>query len=116
MSTLTAARKQAVLEAGAHTCALAGPNCTVFATTVDHWIPRARGGTNNLYNLQPACKAATKTRGGCCPLSGWRSSQPLWHGAASRPPPDWYDKPPAHRGSGVRLSVGVAACAVADRA
>lgn len=44
-------------------CALAGPNCTVFATTIDHWIPKSKGGTNRKGNLKPACAKCNQDKG-----------------------------------------------------
>lgn len=44
-------------------CVLAGPNCTVFATTIDHWIPRTKGGTNRKDNLRASCWKCNRDKG-----------------------------------------------------
>lgn len=44
-------------------CVLAGPNCEVFATTIDHWIPLAKGGDNCEENLKPACRFCNEDKG-----------------------------------------------------
>jgi 5-methylcytosine-specific restriction endonuclease McrA len=47
--------KRLVLEAAAGRCQM-NPYCTRTATTVDHIVPLALGGTHDLANLRAACK------------------------------------------------------------
>lgn len=44
------------LERDDHQCQLQLEGCDVTATTADHVIPRISGGTDELDNLQAACK------------------------------------------------------------
>lgn len=37
--------------------------CAVQATTVDHLVPRIRGGGDDFYNLLPACRSCNSTKG-----------------------------------------------------
>ena len=39
-----------------HQCQIRGPRCTTQATQVDHMVNVATGGTDDLTNLQSACK------------------------------------------------------------
>lgn len=52
-----AALRRIVLRAGAR-CAYCGDP----ATSIDHVWPRKRGGTNDLFNLVPACKPCNSTK------------------------------------------------------
>lgn len=36
-------------------CQIAGPDCVGTATVVDHKVPVAEGGTDELHNLRAAC-------------------------------------------------------------
>ncbi len=49
-----------VLADGPHGCAW---GCGRVATTVDHRIPLARGGTNDVENLMPCCALCNSSRG-----------------------------------------------------
>jgi 5-methylcytosine-specific restriction endonuclease McrA len=44
-------------------CHINGPTCTTWATTVDHIIPIADGGTDHPDNLRPACAACNGAGG-----------------------------------------------------
>lgn len=48
--------RAAVLEAAQYTCQIRGPRCTIRATEVDHILNKARGGTDDLDNLQAVCR------------------------------------------------------------
>jgi len=62
--------RKAVLAASDGMCAW---GCGRAATTVDHVVPLARGGSNDLDNLVPACATCNSSRG----------SNPDWR------PPRW---------------------------
>ncbi len=49
-----------VLEAGGYQCAY----CGAPASTVDHVLPLARGGTSDVDNLVPCCSRCNSSRGG----------------------------------------------------
>ena len=57
------ARRRLVLVRDRNVCQIAFDGCTVRATEVDHVIPRSRGGSDQLENLQAACSRchASKT-------------------------------------------------------
>lgn len=59
-------RNRAALLAGGPACALRIVCDGARATSVDHIVPLARGGTNAITNLQPACGAcnSSKRKGG----------------------------------------------------
>jgi 5-methylcytosine-specific restriction endonuclease McrA len=46
--------RRATLEAAGYRCQMVA-GCTARATTVDHVVPLARGGTHDLRNLRAAC-------------------------------------------------------------
>jgi 5-methylcytosine-specific restriction endonuclease McrA len=52
--------RKALLADGPHPC---GWGCGRVATTVDHRIPLARGGTNAIENLMPSCSLCNSSRG-----------------------------------------------------
>lgn len=52
-------------------CVLVGPNCGVFATTIDHWIPLAKGGNNCEENLRSACQFCNQDKGDMWPSEWW---------------------------------------------
>ena len=52
-----------VLEAKGRACQVGLPGCTKAATTRDHIIPVAQGGTASLDNLRPACRPCNSKRG-----------------------------------------------------
>ena len=53
--------KQKVLEN--NLCTIRGPYCTKIATTVDHIVPKAKGGKNYRSNLTPACFECNQWKG-----------------------------------------------------
>jgi 5-methylcytosine-specific restriction endonuclease McrA len=63
-----------VLAAAAWRCQIRGPRCTQVASTVDHVIPIAYGGTNDLGNLRAAC-VACNCRGGAHIVAAKRRGQ-----------------------------------------
>lgn len=60
--------RRAVLAASDGRCAW---GCGRPATTVDHIIPLALGGTNDFDNLMPACKPCNSSRGSRPAPSAW---------------------------------------------
>lgn len=62
-------RNQLISEAGG-LCVLLGPNCTIFATTADLWIPRSKNGTTERSNLRPSCSNCNRDKGDMLP-SEW---------------------------------------------
>lgn len=58
-----------------HLCGMPG------ADTLDHLIPRSRGGTDELENLAPAHKSCNSSRGAMA-LDKWREIHPLPERAA----------------------------------
>lgn len=46
------------------------------STTIDHLVPRARGGTDDLDNLRPAHQSCNSSRGAMI-LAEWRARHPL---------------------------------------
>jgi 5-methylcytosine-specific restriction endonuclease McrA len=57
------ANRFVALERARWRCQIRGPECHGWATQVDHVIPVAMGGTNDLANLRAAC-AQCNPRGG----------------------------------------------------
>lgn len=65
----TALSRRGVLRRDAHTCAYCGGG----ANTVDHVIPRSRGGQNSWTNLVACCRACNNTKGNRTPEEmGWK--------------------------------------------
>ncbi|QIG58675.1 HNH endonuclease [Gordonia phage DatBoi] len=50
------------LEMDGHACQIQGPECTLTATEVDHKIPVAEGGGDDLENLQSVCPECHKPK------------------------------------------------------
>jgi 5-methylcytosine-specific restriction protein A len=44
-----------ILQRDHYLCQMRGPRCTTHATTVDHILPKSRGGTDHPNNLRAAC-------------------------------------------------------------
>ena len=63
--------RRAVLANGPHPCAW---GCGRVADTVDHIIPLAMGGTNEVSNLMPSCKPCNSSRGSRPAPSEWMRS------------------------------------------
>jgi 5-methylcytosine-specific restriction endonuclease McrA len=66
-SPLSTARWQrtrvCVLDRDGHTCQIAGPGCTIVATTVDHVVARSDGGAVfDPANLRAACQHCNASR------------------------------------------------------
>jgi len=74
----TDARRKALLRGGGHidmrgftekcaelnwTCQLCGKQLSPQDVTMDHIVPISRGGTNDLYNLQPLCMSCNAKKG-----------------------------------------------------
>ena len=53
----------AVLEEAGYRCEIRGPRCTGTATTVDHVISLAEGGTHDRVNLRAACRPCNSSLG-----------------------------------------------------
>jgi ATP adenylyltransferase len=51
-----------VLYRDEYTCQIRGPRCRLVATTVDHIIPKAEGGSDDLRNLRAACSTCNSGR------------------------------------------------------
>ena len=64
-------RRERVLNSAEGYCVLAGPRCTVFATTVDHWIPRSKEGPDSFGNLRPSCDNCNQDKGDMMPDEWW---------------------------------------------
>jgi 5-methylcytosine-specific restriction endonuclease McrA len=56
--------RPAVLEAAGYHCQIRAPGCTWLATTVDHVVPLAMGGTHSPQNLRAACLHCNSMGGG----------------------------------------------------
>lgn len=63
--------RQKVLASAGGKCVLAGPTCTGTATTIDHWVPRSRGGRSARHNYRPACLACNQKKGRMTPDQWW---------------------------------------------
>lgn len=46
-------------------CALCGEELTRKTATLDHIVPRGRGGPHKRYNVQLACKPCNSLKGSC---------------------------------------------------
>ncbi|MGE3794455.1 MAG: HNH endonuclease [Dehalococcoidia bacterium] len=55
-------RRQAVIERDGGLCQLRLEGCTEIATTADHIVPMALGGTEDLGNLRASCGACNERR------------------------------------------------------
>lgn len=74
--------------------------CTRTASTIDHVLPRSRGGADSWENLVACCLSCNNTKGDRTPAEmGWRmrTVPRVPHGTAwlvrgvERPQPDWSD-------------------------
>lgn len=66
------ANRLAALDRDGETCRIQGAGCLMLATEVDHRIPTAEGGGDNLENLQSVCSVchSEKTQ-----RESWRGRQ-----------------------------------------
>ena len=55
--------KRIILKKTGGLCAKCGKSLTLEKTTIDHLIPKYRGGTDELSNLIPMCKHCNKQKG-----------------------------------------------------
>ena len=86
--------RRGVLRRDAHRCAY----CGKAAATIDHVLPRSRGGADSWENLVACCLACNNTKGDRTPAEmGWamRVTPRVPHGTTwlvrgvERPQPDW---------------------------
>jgi 5-methylcytosine-specific restriction endonuclease McrA len=54
--------RETVMRRDGNRCRIGGPSCLVWASEVDHIIPRIAGGTDALSNLRSVCKPCHKRR------------------------------------------------------
>lgn len=55
--------KRIILEKTGGVCAKCGKPLPLEKTTIDHLIPKYRGGTDDMSNLIPMCKRCNKQKG-----------------------------------------------------
>lgn len=55
--------KRMILEKTGGVCAKCGRRLTLEKTTIDHFMPKYRGGTDEISNLIPMCKHCNKQKG-----------------------------------------------------
>lgn len=55
--------KQIILDKTGGICAKCGRPLPIEKTTIDHLIPKYRGGTDEISNLIPMCKRCNKQKG-----------------------------------------------------
>ncbi len=48
---------------GKYTCVNCGKKCDKSEIEIDHRIPKRKGGTDDLWNLQPMCRACNRSKG-----------------------------------------------------
>jgi 5-methylcytosine-specific restriction endonuclease McrA len=56
-------KSKLVLERDGYQCQIGLPGCTGRATTADHIIAVAKGGSNDVSNLQAACRHCNSVKG-----------------------------------------------------
>ena len=81
-------RKQ-IFEHWDHKCAY----CGAFADTLDHVIPRSRGGLTIRKNLVACCRSCNGAKSSAEVFSWWRA-QPFWDGFRELQVCDWADLVP----------------------
>jgi 5-methylcytosine-specific restriction endonuclease McrA len=62
-SGLYQANRRLVLERAGYRCQIRAPGCHVIATTADHVLPLAMGGSHDLGNLRAACRSCNSVGG-----------------------------------------------------
>ena len=60
-------------------CRYCGVGLNAFSATLDHVVPKARGGTNEMSNLALACLACNNAKGDRLPGEPVRLSRPIKH-------------------------------------
>jgi hypothetical protein len=70
--------RSAVIQKYPNRCAYCGKRIFKSNITVDHVLPRVRGGTETLENLLPACRDCNQHKGDQT-LSEWRNDLENWH-------------------------------------
>lgn len=73
-----------IFEAWGHRCAYCGDP----AQSLDHIVPKAKGGATVANNLAPACLACNRRKGHREVISWWRE-QPYWTEAGQSRLVDW---------------------------
>jgi 5-methylcytosine-specific restriction endonuclease McrA len=58
----TASKRDRVIARARGICQVGLAGCTVLATTVDHKVPRAKGGSDAFNNLQAACSFCNSSK------------------------------------------------------
>lgn len=64
-------RRKEIMDKSNGQCVLLGGRCTGEATTLDHWVPRSKGGSNKTGNLRPSCKNCNEDKGDMTPEEWW---------------------------------------------
>jgi hypothetical protein len=70
---LSPRKRAAIYARDGHACVWCGGGAVLNVLTVDHLIPRSRGGGNEASNLVTACMACNRLRGDR-PISEWINS------------------------------------------
>lgn len=76
--------RQRIFEAWQHRCAY----CGAPAESLDHIVPKAKGGLTVRANLTPACLPCNRRKGDAEVISWWQQ-QPGWSPAAQARLIDW---------------------------
>lgn len=76
--------RHSIFEAWQHRCAY----CGEVAASLDHVLPKAKGGMTVPRNLVPACLSCNRRKGHREVFSWWRE-QPYWEQAAQERLLDW---------------------------
>lgn len=66
------ANRPLVLERDGGRCQIAGPNCTVAATQVDHIVNHRAGGHHGMTNLQAVCETCHRSKTAKEAAAAWR--------------------------------------------
>ncbi len=90
-----AANRKVVLERDGHLCQLRLEGCRGVATTVDHIVPRSKGGDHNLENLRAACAWCNTKRGARFFYRAQMRSVPPLAVSQCEPEPQGFDRRPS---------------------